>query len=311
MPIPAPVTSSAQPPVAPVAAIAPPEPASESEMPPLPSVSNLAALVAEATSEGVYNQTPLSSSNAATGPAALSATLGSAVYVAPNFTSNADKAEPQWFLAGASLGTVLRAEAIPGRVFYDADGVTVKDPFDVMESAGFNAVRVETFIDSCTGPSPPFNNSGDVLFRELNYLLDSGCIDTQVKTAQLAKSRNMKVILTVNLGIAIPTPWLHFNYTQMLQAVDVEVRRQITPFLQAGIQPDIVLLENEGTAGLLFSITLPNGQNYSRGAGDNPTVPAAQLYQETCGLLPSGYFSVYPQLAGKSATFTFSLYVQL
>lgn len=303
--------STAEPPVAPVATIAPPEPASE--MPTLPSVSALAALVAEATSEGVYNQTPLLSSNAATGPSAVSATLGSAVYVAPNFTSNADKAELQWFLAGASLGTVLRAEAIPGRVFYDADGVTVKDPLDVMESAGFNAVRVETFIDSCTGPNPPFDNSGNVLFRELNYLLDSGCIDVQVKTAQLAKSRNMKVILTVNLGTAIPTPWLHLNYTQMLQAIDVEVRRQIIPFVQAGIQPDsydIVLLENEGTAGLLFSITLPNGQSYSRGAGDNPTVPAAQLYQETCGLLPSGYFSVYPQLAGRSATFTCNLYVQ-
>ena len=307
MPIPAAAMSFAELPLGPIAALAPPEPSSE--MPPLPSASNLAALVAEAISEGVYNQTPLSSSNAATGPAAVPTTIGSAV--APNYTSNAGKAELQWFLAGASLGTVLRAEAIPGRVFYDADGVTVKDPFDVMESAGFNAVRVETFINSCTGPSPPFNNSGNFLFRELNYLLDVGCIDVQVNTAQLAKSRNMKVILTVNLGTAIPAPWLDFNYTQMLQAIDVEVRRQITPFVQAGIQPDIVLLENEGTAGLLFSITLPNGQSYSRGAGGNPSVPAAQLYQETCGLLPSGYFSVYPQLAGTSTTFTFNLYVQV
>lgn len=252
-------------------------------------------IVAEASSAGVYD--PVSDEIATATPptaegATVSAMLEGATYVAPNYTSNvsASAEQAQWFYAGASLGTVLRAEAIPGRMFYDFDGETVKDPFDVMESAGLNAVRVETFIDTCTGPSLPFNNSGDVLSRELNYLLDTGCIDIQVMAAELGKARNMKIILTVNFGTPIPAAWLHFNYTQMLQAIDVEVRRQVSPFLQAGIQPDIVLLENEGTAGFLFNVTLDNGDTYARGAGNNPAISEAQLQQETCGQLPTGYF---------------------
>ncbi len=51
---------------------------------------------------------------------------------------------------------------------------------------------------------------------------------------------------------------------QMLSAIDTEVRRQIGPFLQAGIQPDIILLENEGTSGFLFNIVLPDGTTYAR-----------------------------------------------
>ena len=46
--------------------------------------------------------------------------------------------------------------------------------------------------------------------------------------------------------------------------IDAEMRRQVAPFLQAGIQPDIVLLENEGSAGCLYEIKLPNGDTYSR-----------------------------------------------
>ena len=50
----------------------------------------------------------------------------------------------------------------------------------------------------------------------------------------------------------------------MLSAIDKEMRRQLAPFLQAGIVPDIVLLENEGTSGVLYDVKLPNGDTYSR-----------------------------------------------
>ena len=54
------------------------------------------------------------------------------------------------------------------------------------------------------------------------------------------------------------------SYVQMLAAIDAEMQRQVAPFLLAGIQPDIVLLENEGSAGCLYEIKLPNGDSYSR-----------------------------------------------
>ncbi len=157
---------------------------------------------------------------AAAAPAEAPATIESATpeadpaaSVVPDYTSGTS--QQQWFLAGGDVGTTLRAEAIPGRVFYDFDGVTVKDPFDVLQDAGFNAVRVETFLTQCTGPTMSFDNSGDVLGRELNFQLDDGCIDIQVQTAQLGKARNMKIILTVNFGTAIPTAWVGYNYVQV------------------------------------------------------------------------------------------------
>lgn len=62
------------------------------------------------------------------------------------------------FWAGADIGTVLRAETIPGRVFYDFDGTTVKDPIVTLGDAGFNAFRVESGPGQCLGPTT-FDNS--------------------------------------------------------------------------------------------------------------------------------------------------------
>ena len=74
---------------------------------------------------------------------------------------------------------------------------------------------------------------------------------------------------------------------QVLIGVDIEVRRQIQLFLSAGIQPDIILLENQGTSGMLYRITLPNGQTRSRGVA-NAAVSQQQLQMEICGQLPTG-----------------------
>ena len=120
----------------------------------------------------------------------------------------------QCFYAGASVGTVLRTQAIPGREFYAADRTSLQDPFDALQSAGINATRVQTSMQS-TEATPPFDNSGDVLERELTYQLDFGSDDIQLQTAQLARSRNMKIVLTVNFGIKVPEAWQAFTYTQV------------------------------------------------------------------------------------------------
>ena len=76
--------------------------------------------------------------------------------------------------------------------------------------------------------------------------------------------------------------------SEMLAAIDKEVRRQINPFLEAGIQPDVILFENEASVGLLYNVTLPSGEMYSRGTGNNPYVSAYDLEQELCGHRPTG-----------------------
>ena len=213
---------------------------------------------------------------------------------------NASVGEPQWFLAGATTTCVLRIEAIPGRVVHDFDGIQQLPAFDAMHKSGFNAVRTQTWlstktdVETCT----TFDNSGDVLQREMDFCLDFGGVDVQVQAAQQAKARNMKIIHNVNLGALIPDAWLGFSYAQMLEAIDGEMHRQLKPFLEAGVQPDIILLENEGSAGVLYDIKLPSGARYSRGTGNNSQVPLSQLQAELSGHLPTGHTFAYPQLAG-------------
>ena len=209
--------------------------------------------------------------------------------------------EPQWFLAGATTTCILRIEAIPGRVVHDFDDLQQLPAFDAMNKSGFNAVRTQTWMstettdpDTCSA----FDNSGNVLQREMDFKLDFGGVDVQVQAAQHAKARNMKIIHNVNLGAVIPDAWLDFSYAQMLEAIDGEMHRQLKPFLQAGIKPDIVLLENEGSSGVLYQIKLPNGADYSRGTGNQSEVPFSQLQAELSGHLPTGHTFAYPQLAG-------------
>lgn len=204
----------------------------------------------------------------------------------------------QWFYAGACVGTALRTEGIPNRTFYAQDAQTVLNPFDAMKEAGFNAARVTTSQNMSSTPTGSFNNT-DVLHRERNFGLDSGNIGIRVLTAGLAKERTMKVVLTINMGSDIPSAWQQYNYSQMLVAIDGEVRRQLVPFLEAGIQPDIILFETEGSAGFLFTESVPDSEDHMHDRGvQDASVSSAKLKQELCGQLPTGHINSYPQLAG-------------
>lgn len=73
----------------------------------------------------------------------------------------------------------------------------------------------------------------------------------------------------------------------MLSAIDEEMRRQLAPFLQAGIVPDIVLLENEGTSGVLYEVKLPNGDTYSR---------CSHITLQTHALSSLVHYTLFPSL---------------
>lgn len=175
-------------------------------------------------------------------------------------------------------------EALPGRTFYDFDGTTVKDPISTLADAGVNAFRAETENGQCLGPTT-FNNSDDPLARELLFQLDWGCIDVKVKTAQRAVAKGMRFQLTINMGDTIPAAWESYNYEQMANAVHNETQRQLQPFLDAGLLPDIILLENEGTDGYLF---VEETTGHTRNKSDH----------ELCGESPNGNMASFPQLAG-------------
>ncbi|KAL8669708.1 MAG: hypothetical protein Q9168_005707 [Polycauliona sp. 1 TL-2023] len=195
--------------------------------------------------------------------------------------------------AGACIDTVLRAEALPGRTFYDFDGTTVKDPIDTLADAGVNAFRVEVFRDECIGPEP-FAASANPLDDEDDFKLDFGCIDVKVKTAKQAKALGMRMQLTINQGLNIPKGMEKYTYEQMVQEVQRETKRQLQPFLEANIVPDIILLENEGTDGFLFT---EEATGHNRGQNDGK-VSEDVVNQERCGQIPTGKMDSYPQIAG-------------
>ncbi len=185
-------------------------------------------------------------------------------------------------------------EAIPGRIFYNFDGTTVKDPIQTLADAGVNAFRVETARGQCLGPTK-FSNTPSTLDDESYYRLDFGCIDTGVKTAQQAVAQGMKFVLTINQGANISAEQEHYNYRQMIDAVQIETKRQLQPFLDAKLLPDIILLENEGTDGFLMQ---EETTGHVRGTKNGKEVSAATLERELCGDIPTGNLASYPQLAG-------------
>ncbi|KAL8836859.1 MAG: hypothetical protein Q9170_002750 [Blastenia crenularia] len=197
------------------------------------------------------------------------------------------------FWAGAGIDTLLRAEALPGRTFYDYDGKTVKDPIKTLGDAGVNAFRVQAFRDMCLGPEPFVNNASS-LADELLFKLNFGCISTKVEIAKQAIAAGMRMQLTINQGFNIPKGMEKYTYAQMVEEVQKETKRQLQPFLDAKIVPDIILFENEGSDGFLFH---EEATGHDRGHNDNK-VSSDVLDQELCGQIPTGLLNSYPQAAG-------------
>ena len=187
----------------------------------------------------------------------------------------------------------MRMEAIPGRIFYDYDGVTVKDPIQTLVDAGVNAVRVETSRSMGLGPTV-FQNNASTRSEELLFELDFGGIDIAVKTAQRAAALGTRLQLTINQGFTIPKALESLDYDGMLDAIQSETKRQLQPFLDANIVPDILLFENEGSDGFLFT---EESTGHIRGTNDGKA-SASNVDQELCGKIPTGNMASYPQYAG-------------
>ncbi|KAI4146026.1 MAG: hypothetical protein L6R39_003620 [Caloplaca ligustica] len=202
-----------------------------------------------------------------------------------NETSGAPYDRTGEFWAGADIDTVLRMEALPGRTFYDYDEKTVKDPIKTLGDAGLNSFRVETFRGDCLGPTN-FVNNATSLSDELDFKLDFGCISAKVETAKQAKAAGLKLMQhTINQGLNIPKGMEQYSYQQMVQEVQKETKRQLQPFLDAGIVPDVILFENEGSDGFLFH---DETTGRDRASSD----------EEKCGQIPTGKMNSYPQYAG-------------
>ena len=98
--------------------------------------------------------------------------------------------------------------------------------------------------------------------------------------AQRAKTAGMERFqVTINQGSNISREMESYSYAQVIDNIKTETKRQLQPFLDANLVPDIILLENEGSDGFLF---MEESTGHTRGIDDgNPS--ADKINRELCG----------------------------
>ena len=131
--------------------------------------------------------------------------------------------------------------------------MSAADVLGFFSSQGFNCVRVATNYGQAI-TTGAYNNTGDVNNREANFLLDWGGVNKQVELALRAKALHQKVILTIVFPDDIPTSMQNITYEQSLPIITQSVYDQLYPFLDAGVQPDIINVGNEAESGILRSV---------------------------------------------------------
>lgn len=196
---------------------------------------------------------------------------------------------------GAALGVHDRLEKVPGRKYLDFHGKPV-DAVKFLAANGFNAVRVGAVTYGQPLTTTSLNNT-DADHRELNFQLDWGGIDRQVATARRARALGEKVVLTIQFGQDLgPDSWheyipknmLGLTYTQTLQTIDDTTRLLLDQFLNARIQPDIIICENEAESGMLFQYVGADGKMAIRDRPDK------DVFSDSA----TGIFSILPKYAG-------------
>lgn len=137
--------------------------------------------------------------------------------------------------------TLPREKTLPGRVYTHFNGSGSADPVDLTASLGMNAIRLSTNLSTCIGPTTHLNDI-DWIPREMDFQLDLGCIDMQVKLAERSIPLGIKITHAIDFVTWIPPNWLDMSFIELLYAVGNETVRQVRPFVEAGIQSDIFIL---------------------------------------------------------------------
>ncbi|KAI9698738.1 MAG: hypothetical protein M1836_003848 [Candelina mexicana] len=249
------------------------------------------AVALSTDSRAAYHQSHGSRDRSTSGSVSASNSTGSA---STDNTDNGPRPASQGFWAGAGIDTVARHLEIVGRTFYDYDGKTVKDPYVTLGESKFNSFRLETYrAPRMSVEEQPVNHTNEG-YREASFQLDWGSIATQVKAARKSIDAGMKKFqLIINMGPEMPPEWASYSYAQMIDAIKKETKRQLQPFLDAKILPDMILFENEGSWGMLYI----DADGHNRGNQNNGS-SVNQVNEELCGRRPTGTMASYPQLAG-------------
>jgi len=192
-------------------------------------------------------------------------------------------------VVGADISMQERAEAVPGRRYLDFNGKAA-DAIRFMAENGFNAGRVgDYYVVSPTASAP--DNSPGINERERTFKMafaDNDGLDRQIRIAKRLRASGQKVIFTINFGRGnsneeIPREWVDLTYAQLITEMEEKTRFEIGQFLDAGIQPEIVIVGNEAQNGMLIQ---------EAGA------PIRNVTDDPNSLVASGLSRNYPKFAG-------------
>ena len=177
---------------------------------------------------------------------------------------------------GACVGTHPALERVPGRVWEDASGRPV-DPLALLRQSGVNAWRLfAAYRDPARITSA---DSRDVDQREANFALDFGDPADALALARRVHAADTHVLLTLQFGQDgpvdnwheyLPPSWVGLDYPQTLARLDVATRNLLRPYLLAGVQPAVIIVENEADSGMLFQTLGDDGKMKVRDTARDP-----------------------------------------
>jgi arabinogalactan endo-1,4-beta-galactosidase len=172
------------------------------------------------------------------------------------------------FILGADVSWVQEEEDL-GTVYVD-DGVE-KDILEILQSHGFNAVRLRLFND----PSSPCRASayGD---ETCGYQFEFGTrsepycdLDHTLQMAGRVKAAGMGLLVDFHLSDTWADPgdqnkplaWEALSFDDLTLALEAWTRDSISALVAASAVPDLVQIGNEITPGILF----PDGSSSATG----------------------------------------------
>lgn len=176
----------------------------------------------------------------------------------PRPALSAARSERPWpYLLGADISWVPEDEAA-GATYFE-NGVR-RDPLAIFKGAGFNAVKLRLFVDPANGyskdkPGGPWCGIEDV-----------------IGFAKRIKAAGLHLSLTLHYSDTWadpqkqikPAAWADLSFPKLVEAVHHHTRKSLEAMAKAGVAPDLVIVGNETTFGMLWPdgrvpLTIPTG----------------------------------------------------
>jgi hypothetical protein len=203
---------------------------------------------------------------------------------------------PWPYLIGADISWVPQQES-QGAIFFENG--EQRDVLAILRDAGFNAIKLRLFVSPengysrrGSGPAGPWGGTA-----------------SSIAFARRIKAAGFHLSVTLHYSDTWadpqhqdkPAAWAKLPFPQLVDAVHAYTSDTLAAFKAAGVSPDLVLLGNETTFGMLWPdgrvpLTIPTGNPDTDKVHMN--VPGAGGFDNFAALLKAGIAAARKQLPG-------------